>query len=110
MIDLTPLVHAIIVIAVALASAYLIPFIKSKVETEKLSQIMVWVDTLVACAEQIFERNQGAEKKAYVMERIKLILAQHKLTLDLDAIDNLIEAAVIRLHHELQEEAIEVIE
>ena len=105
-IDLTPVVHAVIVVAVALASAYLVPFIKRKVESKKLSQIIVWVETLVACADQIFERHQGAEKKAYVIERINAILAQHNLQLDLQSIENLIEAAVLRLHSELKADGV----
>lgn len=105
-IDLTPVVHAVIVVAVALASAYLVPFIKRKVEAEKLEQIITWVETLVACADQIFERTQGAEKKAYVEERLKAILAEHNLTLDIKAIEDLIEAAVLRLHSELKAEGI----
>ena len=105
-IDLTPIVQAIIAIVVTVASMYLIPFIKSKVENEKLSQIIMWIETLVACADQIYERHQGAEKKAYVIERINAILAQHNLHLDLRAIEDLIEAAVLKLHSELKAEGI----
>lgn len=105
-IDLTPIVQAVIILAATLITIYVIPFIKTKVEASKLQNILSWVETLVACADQIFQRHQGAEKKAYVLERLNAILSEHGLTLDTQTIEDLIEAEVLRLHSELKAEGV----
>lgn len=105
-LDLTPILHAVIILASTLITIYVIPFIKQKVEASKLQNIIGWVETLVACADQIFERQQGAEKKAYVLERLQAILEEHKLTIDIKALEDLIEAEVLRLHSELKAEGV----
>lgn len=108
LIDLTPVFQAIISVVSIIALLYLVPFIKKKVNAEKLSQILKWVETLVACADQIYERHEGAEKKQYVIDRLTTILAEHGLLVDLAVLEDLVEAEVLRLHSELK--AIDVIE
>lgn len=96
-IDLTPLVQAIISLAVVIITTFLIPFIKSKVDKDKLEKIQTWVTVAVEAAEQIYVGSgKGAEKKKYVLEFLK----SKGFTLDMDSIDNLIEAAVLRLKNE----------
>lgn len=108
LIDLTPVFQAIISVVSVIALLYFVPFIKKKVSAEKLSQILKWVETLVACADQIYERHEGAEKKQYVIDRLTTILADHGLLIDLTVLEDLVEAEVLRLHSELK--AMEVIE
>lgn len=108
LIDLTPVFQAIISVVSVIALLYLVPFIKKKVNAEKLSQILKWVETLVACADQIYERHEGAEKKQYVIDRLTTILAEHGLLIDLTVLEDLVEAEVLRLHSELK--AMDVIE
>lgn len=105
-LDLTPILQAVIILASTLITIYLIPFIKGKVEAEKLSTILSWVETLVACADQIYDRHEGAEKKAYVLERLQAILAEHNLTVDLKVLEDLIEAEVLKLHSELKADGV----
>lgn len=94
MTDITPIVNAVITLVVAAISAFLIPWIKSKIETEKLNQIMSWVTIAVEAAEQIYrESGMGAKKKAYVLD----FLAKKGITLDVDSIDAMIESAVLDL-------------
>ena len=94
MIDLTPVVNAIIALIAAAISVFLIPWIKEKIEAEKLNQIMGWVTIAVEAAEQIYrESGMGAKKKAYVLD----FLAKKGITLDLDSIDAMIESAVLDL-------------
>ena len=108
LIDLTPVFQAIISVVSVIALLYLVPFIKKKVNAEKLSQILKWVETLVACADQIYERHEGSEKKQYVIDRLTTILADHGLLIDLTVLEDLVEAEVLRLHSELK--AMDVIE
>lgn len=107
-IDLTPIFQAVISVVSVVALLYLVPFIKRKVSAEKLSQILKWVETLVACADQIYNRHEGAEKKQYVIDRLMAILEEHGLFIDVAVLEDLIEAEVLRLHSELK--ALDVIE
>lgn len=94
MIDLTPVINAIIALIAAAISVFLIPWIKEKIEAEKLEQIMGWVTIAVEAAEQIYrESGMGAKKKAYVLD----FLAKKGITLDVDSIDAMIESAVLDL-------------
>lgn len=94
MIDLTPIVNAIIALIAAAISVFLIPWIKEKIEAEKLEQVMGWVTIAVEAAEQIYrESGMGAKKKAYVLD----FLAKKGITLDVDSIDAMIESAVLDL-------------
>ena len=105
-VDLTPILQAVIILASTLITLYVIPFIKSKVESEKLAKIISWVETLVACADQVYERQQGAEKKQYVLGRLTTILAQYGLSVDTAVLEDLIEAEVLKLHSELKADGV----
>ncbi|WP_339060106.1 phage holin, LLH family [Tepidibacillus marianensis] len=95
MIDITPIVNAVIAIIAAVITAFLVPWIKSKTTEQQRKEIGAWVKIAVAAAEQLYEgQGRGAEKKAYVLE----FLAKNGLTVDMDAIDTMIEAAVQQLN------------
>lgn len=106
MIDLTTIMQAVISLAAILISIYLIPFIKQKLGAEKLDKVLTWVETLVACADQIYQRHEGEAKKQYVIERLTCILKQYNLTVDMQVLEDLIEAEVLRLHSELKSEGV----
>ena len=94
MIDLTPIIEAIIALIVALVSVFLIPWLKTKIGENKLAEIMTWVQVAVEAAEQLYkESGQGAKKKQYVLD----FLASKGFTLNEDEIDKLIESAVYTL-------------
>lgn len=106
MIDLTTIMQAVVSLAAILISIYLIPFIKQKLGAEKLNKVLTWVETLVACADQIYQRHEGEAKKQYVIERLTCILKQYNLTVDMQVLEDLIEAEVLRLHSELKSEGV----
>lgn len=98
MVDLTPIFQAGLALIAALVTAFLIPWIKSKMSTEKQVQLAHWIGVAVEAAEQIITGSgKGAEKKAYVVA----ILAEKGYILDVENvatdIDALIEAAVYQL-------------
>lgn len=97
-VDITQIILGLITIMVGLADAFLIPWLKAKVGSEKLAKIIDTIDILVAAAEQIAARDgyDGAWKKAHVIE----LLEKNGFTVD-ETIDDYIEAAVIKLHNEL---------
>lgn len=94
MIDLTPVMEAVITLIVAVITAFVIPWLKGKISTDKLEQIKLWVTVAVEAAEQLYKGSgRGEEKKAYVVQ----FLQEKGFTLDLDSLDKLIEAAVFNL-------------
>ena len=100
MIDLTTIMEAVITLIVAVVSAFVIPWLKRKISAEKLAEISEWVQIAVTAAEQIYNGpGRGEEKKAYVLK----FLTDKGYTVDMAAIENLIEAAVYELPGKLTE-------
>lgn len=97
-VDITQIILGLITIMIGLADAFLIPWLKAKVGSEKLAKIVDTIDIFVAAAEQIAARDgyDGAWKKAHVIA----LLEKNGFTVD-ETIDEYIEAAVIKLHNEL---------
>ena len=94
MIDLTPVMEAVIALIVAVITAFVIPWLKGKISADKLEQIKLWVTVAVEAAEQLYKGSgRGEEKKAYVVQ----FLQEKGFTLDPDSLDKLIEAAVFNL-------------
>lgn len=94
MIDLTPIMEAIIALVTAVITAFLIPWLKGKIDADKLEKIKLWVTVAVEAAEQLYKGSgRGEEKKAYVVQ----FLQEKGFTLDPDSLDKLIEAAVFNL-------------
>lgn len=82
-IDLTPILQAIIGLLAALITYKLLPWIKAKVDADKLKLLEAVTQTLVFAAEQMYKAGQGAEKLAYV----KRELEKRGFTVDLATIE-----------------------
>lgn len=95
--DYTQIISAVIALISALISAFLIPWLKTKIDADKLQTIRAYVEIGVKAAEQLYDATDGQAKKAYVLR----FLAEKGITFDSEVIDKLIEAAVLQLHHEL---------
>lgn len=94
MFDITEIILAAIELLMAIAACLLIPYLKSKLNTETLAQIDLWATAAVRAAEMYFAgAGRGEEKKAYVIE----FLAKKGFKLDAESIDAMIEAAVQKL-------------
>lgn len=94
MIDLTPIVETIVALVAAVITAFAIPWLKGKIDADKLEKVKLWVTVAVEAAEQIYVGSgRGEEKKAYVVQ----FLEEKGFTLDPDSLDKLIEAAVFNL-------------
>lgn len=95
-INLTPIVNAIIALASALITVFVIPWLRSKYGNEELSKFLTLVQIGVTAAEQIYDANDGEAKKEYVVK----YLADRGYSID-DSVNNAIEAAVLELHSNL---------
>ena len=94
--NITPIVQIMIMAVTILCSAYLIPFIKSKISAEDFNRIQLMVKTAVEAAEQIYQQSgMGETKKQYVVQW----LADRGIKLDPDAVDAIIESTVCELNN-----------
>lgn len=95
MIDITPVINAVIALLAAGVSVFLIPWIKSKTTDAQRKELLEWVKIGVAAAEQLYKgQGRGEEKKKYVLE----FLASMGFTVDEEAVNAAIEAAVNQLN------------
>ena len=102
MVDLTQIIVAVLTLVISLITAFLIPYLKTKVSAEKLDTIKFWVNIAVEAAEMIYVgTGRGQEKKDYVVQ----FLNNKGFTLNVSEIENLIEAAVMELKLEQKKEA-----
>lgn len=90
---------AIISIAGALVSAYVIPWIKTKISAQDMETITFWVRFAVRCADQLFTPEQWEEKKQYVLAYVIDMASKIGIKLTEQDINVLIEAAVNEIHH-----------
>ena len=97
MTDVTELVEIMIRLIVVVLCIVVIPYIKTKLSVEQLSELSAWIKIAVAAAEQIYSSTQGTEKKQYVID----YLTDKGLKVDTKDLDKLIEASVLELHSEL---------
>lgn len=101
--DITEIIKAVIGLLVAVTTTVIAPtvrvYLASKVEREKLDKWRQYVEIAVAAAEQTIPKSKAQEKKEFVFAW----LYERGIEFDEDAVDSMIEAAVIRLHNELKE-------
>lgn len=94
MFNITPIVEAVAALLVAVITAFVIPYIKSKTTAAQFAEIKMWVEVAVEAAEQIYTgTGKGKTKKKFVEH----FLAEKGFTIDPDSLDKLIEAAVFNL-------------
>lgn len=94
MIDLTPILQAVIALAAALITAFVIPWIKSKTTLEQRNLLLSVITSLVYAAEQIYGAGHGDAKLAYVVEQLK----KRGLTVDIAAIEAIVKEQYVLLH------------
>lgn len=96
MLDITPIIEAIIALLAVIVTTVVIPYFKVKTSVQQQKEIANWVVIATSAAEQIYKGSgRGAEKKAYVIEWLK----NHGLKVDEKQLDAMIEAAVYDMSH-----------
>lgn len=98
MTDLTSLIEAFVALVAALISAFVIPWLKRKTAQHDREEMLEWVEIAVAAAQQMYHQLKGSERKEYVRQ---FLLSKGYDVADKE-IDNAIEAAVLKLHRELE--------
>lgn len=98
MIDLTTILEAIIALAVAIITAFVIPWFRSRTTAQEREELLVWVDIAVAAAQQLFHQAEGHDRLNYALT----FLEDKGFAVDEPAVRNAVEAAVLKLHQQLE--------
>lgn len=94
MVDITPIINAVIALLTAVLSVFFIPWLKSRTTEQQRKELSAWVKIGVAAAEQLYKGSgRGEEKKQYVLD----FLSKNGLVFDEQSILAMIEAAVLQL-------------
>lgn len=97
MINLTPIINALIVLLFAIVMSVVMPLLKKHLTAKQLDEMLDWVEIAVAAAQQLYHHLDGSERKKYV----KKFLADKGYDVHTDEVDAAIEAAVLELHNRL---------
>ena len=96
---ITLAIRLIIAVCGILITNIIIPWVKSKIGTERLENLLAYVDLAVKAAEQTFGANMGPEKKTAAKEYIIKKAAYLGVILTGDDVDKMIEAAVLEMKY-----------
>ena len=104
MFDVTQIILAALGLLVAIISTVLIPYLRQRVSAEKLQKIQMWVQIGVDAAEMIFVgAGRGKEKNTYVTDFVMDKLEELGMTMDIDSVKNMIEAAVLKMKNDMSQ-------
>lgn len=91
----------VVMVATALITTYLIPWIKSHTDATKLYAVMRWAHEAVYAAEQIYGAGTGEEKKKYAVMFLRKVVDVAHITITDAELNTLIEAAVGEMNIEI---------
>lgn len=95
----TKMTELIITVVALFVSAYVIPWLKTKIRSDKLDQIKVFCEQAVRAAEQIYEPDEWLQKKSYVRDLVSDQVINLGIGLDEAEIDAIIEGVVNYVKH-----------
>lgn len=96
---ITKATECLLTLIVLIVSAYVIPWLKAKVETDKLERLEVFIEQAVRSAEQIYTPDEWKLKKAYVLSLVNEQVTKLGLGLNEAEVDAVIEGIVNYVKH-----------
>ena len=96
---ITKVTECALTVIVLLVSAYLIPWLKTKISEEKLKELEKFCEQAVRAAEQLYTPEEYKQKKAYVLSLINEQIEKLGLGLNEAEIDAIIEGIVNYVKH-----------
>lgn len=99
MIDLTPILEAVIALAVTIITVFVIPWLNSKTTAQDREDLLKWVDIAVAAAQQLYHQCSGQQRLQYALE----MLEEQGYNINSAVVRDAVEAAVLKLHQQLKE-------
>ena len=95
LIDITPIIEIVITLLGTIITLMVVPWLKSKLDSNQWKNLNEYASVFVKCAEMIFKgTNLGKDKKKWVIEKLTAIAEEHHLKFSPDAIESAIENAV----------------
>lgn len=93
------IILAIITIIGGLISAYVIPYLRTKIGADQLDKVNYYIGVAVRCADQIFTEEQWKEKKEYVLDyAMRIVNEKLHINLTQEDVDIIIEGLVNEIH------------
>lgn len=84
----------VVMVAALIVTRYLIPWIKTRIDTQKMQMISEWAKNAVLSAQQVLWAKPGVDRKAEVTKFLKKLLIAKNISISDEQLDILIEAAV----------------
>lgn len=94
MIDYTEIISAILALIAAIITAFVIPFIKTKLSEAQRKRIKEYVDVAVRAAEQLFPSVDGEKMGYEKLTYVKNMLEAKGITFDVDNVNDDIRAMI----------------
>ena len=99
MTDITSIVEAVIALAVAVITVFLIPWISGRTTAQEREELLGWGDIAVAAAQQLYYKGSGSQRLDYALA----FLEEKGFDIDDGVVVDAVEAAVLKLHQKLGE-------
>lgn len=98
MTDITSVLTAIVSLAVAVLTVFVIPWLQTRISANEMDQMLKWVDVAVMAAQQLYHTADGPTRLEYAMD----LLESKGYNIDQQEIRDAVEAAVLKLHQQLE--------
>lgn len=96
---ISKITECVLTVIALIVSAYVIPWLKTKIKSDKLEQLKIFCEQAVRSAEQMFLPEQSEEKKAYVLQLINEQIEKLGLGLNEAEVNAIIEGIVNYVKH-----------
>ena len=96
--DLTALFNAVIALLMTLITTFFIPWLRRRTTAQDREELLKWVEIAVAAAQQLYHQLDGEARLDYALS----ILEQRGFDVDDETVRSAVEAAVLKLHRELE--------
>lgn len=107
LIDITPIIEIIITLLGTIITLMVIPWLKTKIDSNQWNNLNEYASVFVRCAEMVFKgTNLGKDKKKWVIEKLTAIAEEHNLKFSADAIEAALESAVRDMNEKNNKEEI----
>ena len=96
---ITVIIKAVVAVISVLITSVVIPYIKVKIGENKYNEIKKYIEYAVRCAEQLYDKDQWQEKKAYVLAYILRKANELGIEMTEEDLNVLIEGVVNEVKH-----------
>ena len=100
--NLTTIVEAIIALAVAVITVFVLPWLSANTTARDREDLLSWVDIAVAAAQQLYHQCSGQQRLDYALA----LLEEKGFDIDDGAVVDAVEAAVLKLHQQMEAAAL----